>query len=245
MDPGLGTRRHHQARSLAEVALCARSHEIALDGCAPSCDGNDVVNVQHDAGLAGGATAVPAAEAVSLEDGESEPRGDCMTGWGHVALHRRAGDGPMAPVGVYVPGRPGDPMRIVNTDNPGLTPLGRDPDPPEPHRRRHPAVETPSQVCADRQQPEQSGSEAASVVRAPRARPIEQLQHRFGRSDPDDQIETARHAVPRGRIMLTPARPFDPGDQDGTPAAAVKRLFPMRPGAQQDQVPGRARALEP
>jgi len=74
VDPGLGTRRHHQARSLAEVALCARSHEIALD-VVPQLRRERRVNVQHDAGLAGGATAVPAAEAVSLEDGESEPRG--------------------------------------------------------------------------------------------------------------------------------------------------------------------------
>ena len=34
--PALATSRPHRARSLAEVALCARSHEIALNGCALS-----------------------------------------------------------------------------------------------------------------------------------------------------------------------------------------------------------------
>ena len=39
--------------------------------------------------------------------------------------------------------------------------------------------------------------------------------------------------------------PLDPGEQDGTPAAAVERLEAMGPGAQQDEITGLAGALEP
>jgi hypothetical protein len=45
--------------------------------------------MEHDAGVGGGPTAVPAAEAISLEDGEPQPRGGSLTGWGRTAMHRR------------------------------------------------------------------------------------------------------------------------------------------------------------
>jgi len=168
-----------------------------------------------------------------------------MTGWGHVALHRRAGDGPMAPVGVYVPGRPGDPMRIVNTDNPGLTPARPRPDPPEPHRRRHPAVETPSQVCADRQQPETIRIRGSQRRSRP-SRPADRAAAAIASAGLTQTIRSRQPVtLSAGRIMLTPARPFDPGDQDGTPAAAVKRLFPMRPGHNKTRFPGVLALLSP
>jgi hypothetical protein len=50
-----------------------------------------VVDVEHDAGLVGGATAIPAAEGVSLKDGEPKPGRNRTTGGGRAALHRRSG----------------------------------------------------------------------------------------------------------------------------------------------------------
>jgi len=40
-------------------------------------------------------------------------------------------------------------------------------------------------------------------------------------------------------------RPFDPGQQDGTPAPSLERLEAMGPGAQQHEITGLAGALEP
>ena len=88
--PALRTR-HHRARGLAEVAVRARSHEVARAGGAPNSDGNYVVDMEHDAGVGGGPTAVLAAEAISLEDGEPQPRGGRLTGLGQSAMHRRPG----------------------------------------------------------------------------------------------------------------------------------------------------------
>jgi hypothetical protein len=54
-----------------------------------------------------------------------------------------------APSGVSVTDRLGL-VGLVNTDSPGLMPPGRDADPPEPRLLRRSAVETRSQVRADR-----------------------------------------------------------------------------------------------
>jgi len=63
--PASRPRRHHLARGLAEIALRAGGQEVVLVCGAAGCEGNRMVEVQHDAGLSGGTTAVPAAEAVA------------------------------------------------------------------------------------------------------------------------------------------------------------------------------------
>jgi hypothetical protein len=63
---GIVSIKHNSHRGLTKVALLACREQVVLRGASASGERYDVIDVQHDAGRAAGATAVMAAKAIAL-----------------------------------------------------------------------------------------------------------------------------------------------------------------------------------
>jgi hypothetical protein len=71
---------HHGSCRLAEVAFFARRAQVVLARGSAGCERHDVVDVQDDAGITAGPTAIAAAKAIALQDREAQLRGQGIAG---------------------------------------------------------------------------------------------------------------------------------------------------------------------